>query len=247
MTVQPAASAPRPLPRLRDDPAAAVLALRGVHKRWPGHSRSVLEGVDLALAPGETTHLTGRNGAGKTTLLRIAGGLIRPDAGAVELAGLSPERERRAFQRRVGFLSAGSGGLYARLSARRHLALTTRLCLLASHERASAIEAAIERFSLAGILDRRADRLSTGERQRVRLALAFVHDPDVVLLDEPRSSLDGDGVQLLAAAIARTCERGGSVVWCSPSQDPPAAPCSSAWFLEDGALRATPTLMEVRR
>src|SRR3954463_6218107 len=80
------------------------LAMRGIVKRWKGAPAPVLAGVDLDLEPGRLVAVSGRNGTGKTTLLRIAAGLIAPDSGVVSVAGFDPERERREFQRRVGFV-----------------------------------------------------------------------------------------------------------------------------------------------
>ena len=109
-----------------------LLVLHGIRKRW-GKS-PVLEGVDLSVARGALVSISGANGTGKTTLLRIAAGLIHPDSGEVALDGLHPERDRRAFLGRLGFLSAGDRTLYARLSPRRHLDLGARLALLPAGE-----------------------------------------------------------------------------------------------------------------
>src|SRR4051794_36384328 len=84
------------------------LVMRGIVKRWKGLPTPVLTGVDLDLEPGTIVAVSGRNGTGKTTLLRIAAGIIRPDAGALSIAGFDPEKQRREYQRRVGFVSAGS-------------------------------------------------------------------------------------------------------------------------------------------
>jgi ABC-type multidrug transport system ATPase subunit len=195
--------------------AEPPLALTGIVKRWPGVP-PVLEGVDLRLDRGRATAIEGHNGAGKTTLLRIACGLILPDAGKVRVSGIDPERRRTEFHRRVGFLSAGNSGLYARLKAEQHLEMWARLALLPRRERGAAIDRALEYFELAPVCGRRVDRLSMGQRQRLRLALAFLHEPEVVLLDEPGTSLDEDGLALLGAALGRLKERGGGALVCLP-------------------------------
>jgi ABC-2 type transport system ATP-binding protein len=194
-----------------------ALQLRAVSKRWRKQPRPVLDDVDLGVAPGTAVLLTGANGAGKTTLLRLAAGVIAPDRGTVTVRGLSPERSRREFSRRIAFLSAGGSGLYARLSVRRHLDLAARLALLGPGERAAAIEHAINAFDLGPLADNRADRLSMGQRQRVRVAMAFLHEPDLALLDEPSTSLDERGVGLLRSALTRLLARGGAAIWCEPS------------------------------
>ena len=196
--------------------ALAPLSLRGISKRWPG-AEPVLDGVDLELRPGTVLAICGRNGAGKTTLLRIASGLIAPDVGSVRIDGFSPEREGTEFQRRVGLVSAGNSGLYARLTPRHHLELWARLALLPRRRRAQAIERTSDRFELTPLGDKRVDRLSMGQRQRLRLALAFLHDPTVVFLDEPSNSLDDEANALLGAALDAHTAAGGAALVCVPS------------------------------
>jgi ABC-2 type transport system ATP-binding protein len=206
-------------PLARDAAALArdsgdLLVLHGIRKSWG--KRSVLEGVDLSVARGALVSIGGANGTGKTTLLRIAAGLIHAHSGSVTLDGLHPERDRRAYLARLGFLSAGDRGLYARLSARRHLDLWARLALVPPRGRKAAVEQAISIFALDDYADRRVDRLSMGQRQRVGLAMTFVHNPNLILLDEPANSLDREGLEVLTRYLELVRSRGGSAVWCAP-------------------------------
>ena len=173
-----------------------------MRKHWPSAPAPVLDDVGLEVSAGECIAVTGRNGAGKTTLLRIAAGLIIPDAGDVRIGGLDLERDRTACQRRIGFLSAGNTGLYARLSVER----APRLLGAAADDPASTREArrsssVIERFELARALRPPRRPALDGAAPAVRLALAFLHGPVLVLLDEPRSSLDEEGAALLRDAV----------------------------------------------
>jgi ABC-type multidrug transport system ATPase subunit len=188
--------------------------------------------------PGTAILLTGRNGAGKTTLLRLASGVIAPDQGSVTVQGLSPERSRREFHRRLTLLAAGGSGLYARLSPRRHLDLAARLALLGGVDRAAAVERAVDGFDLHAVADDRVDRLSMGQRQRVRVAMAFLHDPHLALLDEPTTSLDDHGVGLLRCALSRLLARGGAAIWCEPSGSRAGFSFDRHLVLEEGALHA---------
>ncbi|HKR24289.1 MAG TPA: ABC transporter ATP-binding protein [Allosphingosinicella sp.] len=193
---------------------APLLDARGIAKAWG--ARRVLAGVELSVGRGTLVAITGANGTGKTTLLRICAGLIAADAGRVGLDGLDPHRDRAAYQRRVGFLAAGDRGLYARLTTRRHLDLWARVSLL-GRRRPAAIERTVADLDLDPLLDQRLDRLSMGQRQRVRLAMALLHEPDLVLLDEPLNSLDDHGRELLVGALAALTGRGGAAVCCSPA------------------------------
>src|ERR671925_628236 len=220
------------------DRLAPTLELSAVCKQWPRKPLPVLRNVDLSVPHGTAVLLTGRNGAGKTTLLRVASGLIAPDRGEVKVEGLCPERSRREFHRRVALLSAGGSGLYARLSVRRHLDLAGRLALMTRAERAAATQRAIDDFDLREVAGDRVDRLSMGQRQRVRVAMAFLHNPQLVLLDEPGTSLDDPGVTVLNSAVSRLLARGGSAIWCEPAGSRSSFPFDRRLLLEEGALHA---------
>jgi ABC-type multidrug transport system ATPase subunit len=214
----------------------SVLRLSGILKSWPSQPTPILDSVDLELAPSTTSAISGRNGAGKTTLLRIAAGLIAAEAGTVHACGFDVERNRTEFQRRIGFLAAGNSGLYARLKVEHHLELWTRLAMMPRRERLPAYEAAIEAFALEPLLGRRVDRLSMGQRQRLRLALAFAHSPTVVLLDEPATSLDEEGIGLLQRALGSLKERGGAALVCLPSGWEQILDVDRALVLSNGRL-----------
>jgi ABC-type multidrug transport system ATPase subunit len=217
-------------------PSRPVLKLSGITKAWPGAEAPVLDGIDLDLWPGAVVRIAGANGAGKTTLVRIAAGLIRPESGRVLLGDLDSEADRMAFQREIGFLSAASAGLYARLTVRDHVRLWSRLALLRGREAAAAAEGVLDALGLRALAARRVDRLSMGQRQRVRLAGAFLHDPAVVLLDEPLNSLDEEGATLLAAAATRVCAAGGAVVCCAPSGERDPVPSDYRLTIDAGRL-----------
>jgi ABC-2 type transport system ATP-binding protein len=193
----------------------AMLSLEAIVRRW-GRTR-VLDGATLHLLPGTVAWLGGPNGSGKTTLLRIAAGIVAPQGGSIRLAGIDPEQDRRAYHRRLGFASAGDRGLYARLSVAQNLAFCAALALISPRNRAGVLRAAIDRFGLAELADQRVDRMSMGQRQRVRLAATFLHEPSVVLLDEPQTSLDEAAMALLQMALDELTARGGAALWCSPS------------------------------
>lgn len=205
-------------------------------KRWPRRREAVLQGVSLTVSRGSVAFIRGRNGAGKTTLLRIAAGMIRPDHGTVRINGLDPYRHRREYQSGVGFLAAGNTGLYARLSVRLHLDYWARIAFVEPSERERTVERTIDRFSLRELASSRCDRLSLGQRQRLRLALAFLHEPTVALLDEPATSLDDDAKSLLRSTVSDFVARGGSVLWCAPSAEGVGLDYDRGYVVEAGRL-----------
>jgi ABC-type multidrug transport system ATPase subunit len=227
------AAAPAPARPAAD---AVPLSLQDVHKRWAKAQAPVLDGVDLELDLGRKTWVGGRNGAGKTTLMRIAAGLIDPDRGRVQAWGSGPRERPSVYHRNVAFLPAGDRGLYARLTVRQQLEFWAGMAMLDPAQGARRIDLMTAEFALGELVDRRVDRLSMGQRQRVRLAMTFLPEPETVLLDEPLTSLDGDGAALLERAIEDLLGRGGALLWCSPSGDHPELEFDADWMLEDGRL-----------
>ncbi len=213
-----------------------ALSLRDVVKRWKGAPAPVLDAVSMDVPAGEIVLVNGRNGAGKTTLLRIAAGMLKPDAGRVEVGGVDPEADRREFQRRIGFLSAGNGALFGRLTVDHHLSLSSALAMLSRDDARRARARVLDQFMLDELRDKRVDRISSGQRQRVRLALAFLHEPDVVLLDEPETSLDDAGLELLGAALGRVRERRGAGIVCSPGWADDRLGAGRRFMVRDGGL-----------
>jgi ABC-2 type transport system ATP-binding protein len=219
-----------------EDDAGKGLVLRGIRRGWPRRAEPVLEGVDLSAGPGTVTWIGGANGAGKTTLLRVAAGILAAEAGEVRFGPLDPEADRVRYQENATLVSAGDRGLYARISVRRHLDIQARLAFVPRAERSPRIAAVLEHFGLVDLAASRTDRLSLGQRQRVRLALAFLHDPRLVLLDEPANSLDEAGLMVLLGAVRRVVARGGVVIWCSPPHERAVIPSDAELQLRDGAL-----------
>jgi ABC-type multidrug transport system ATPase subunit len=219
--------------------ARARLELRSVSKRWD-RRRPLIENVNLVLGGGAIVSITGPNGAGKTTLVRVAAGLIDPNTGTVRLDGFDPRRDRAQFQRRLGFVSAGSGGLYARISVRQHLDFWARVAFVPAPRRDEACRRMIDTFGIADLASSRVDRLSMGQRQRVRLAMAFLHEPRLLLFDEPWNSLDTQGADLLADVLHAFRARGGTAVFCTPTGGELAArlDVNAVFRLQDGELSA---------
>ncbi len=213
-----------------------ILELEGLYHKWKGPKPPVLDDVSLTLRAGEVTWIGGRNGVGKTTLLRLAAGILLPQRGSVRMGELTPETKGNRYRQQIGFLSAGDRSLQARLRVRQQLDYWARLAYVPRDQRAEVVARSLQRFGLEEFAERRVDRMSMGQRQRIRLAMAFMHDPRMLLLDEPRNSLDDDGYGLLNEQIKQASERGASVLWCSPRGEDRVIACDASYTLQDGRL-----------
>jgi ABC-2 type transport system ATP-binding protein len=215
---------------------APLLELDGLYHKWKGPKPPVLDDVSLTLCAGEVTWIGGRNGAGKTTLLRLAAGILLPQRGSVRIGELTPASKRGLYRRQIGFLSAGDRSLQARMRVSQQLDYWARLAYVPRERRAELVAVNLQRFGLDEFAERRVDRMSQGQRQRIRLAMAFLHEPRVVLLDEPRNSLDDDGYEVLATQIDRAVTDGAAVLWCSPRGEDRVLTSDTGYTLEDGRL-----------
>jgi ABC-type multidrug transport system ATPase subunit len=184
---------------------APAIAARGLEKRF-GFAVA-LAGIDLVVAQGSTLAVLGPNGAGKSTLLRLFAGLTRPSGGSVEIAGRRAHgREARA---RVGLIGHDTF-LYPALTARENLVFAGRLHGVA-HPGARA-DALLAEAGLAGVADRPVGGFSRGMAQRLAIARGLVHDPAIVLLDEPFTGLDRRAAERLAERLARLRDERRTVV-----------------------------------
>src|ERR1700733_13921815 len=164
-------------------PTTGGISLAGLHKSF-GDVHAV-RGVDIDIAPGETVAILGPNGAGKSTTIDMLLGLSRPDQGSVRLFGMDPT-DAVAHGAIGAMLQTGS--LIPQLSIRELVTLMGSL-----YPNPMAVDEALEGTGLAAIADRRTEKLSGGQTQRVRFALAIVADPELLVLDEPTVALDVEG------------------------------------------------------
>lgn len=217
----------------------SALRLRGVHMRfrdgWGRRGPAVLRGVDLDLAAGSSTGLAGPNGSGKSTVLRLAAGLEVPTEGTVEALGARPADA--GVRSRIGYL--GEESPYPReLGAHAALDLLAALAGMRRSDRRQRVPAALERVGLAGESRKRLARFSRGMLRRFGLAQAFLHEPDLVLLDEPTAGLDAPGYPVLFSLIDEACARGACVLLASHLLSDLAQACDRLVVLADGRLAA---------
>jgi ABC-2 type transport system ATP-binding protein len=204
--------------------------------------RLVLAGVSLAVEPGEQVALLGINGAGKSTMLALAAGVLAPDSGSVRVLGSDPIRQSEPLRRRVGWLP-DPVPLYPELRVREQIAVSARLQGLSARAARAAAAAAIETIGIEALADRLCAQLSRGESQRVGLAQAIAHGPDVLLLDEPAAGLDPLQHARLGSLLASL--RGTTAVLHATHHLSDAATADRIVMLDRGHVRRIATRVEL--
>lgn len=197
--------------------------------------------LSLRVSPGEVYGLLGPNGAGKTTTLRMILGLLEPDSGWVEVDGVRASDDPEGVKSRLGFVSA-SDGVYPWLSVREMLLFFADLYAVEPAAAAVRLEELAALLDITELLDRRAGTLSTGQRQRVTLVRGLIHDPPVMLLDEPTRGLDVIGSQTIFQYIGHLREAGKAVVVCTHRLDEAERLCDRFGLLHRGRVQHEGTL-----
>ena len=212
--------------------ADLVLEAREVYKYFGDFV--ALKGVDLRLVPGDSVLLWGPNGAGKTTLLRVLAGLSRPNQGEVLFAGQSLHRNPAASRAAVGFVSHASF-LYGELTGRENLRFFGTLFGLRELEKK--IDAALDLFGMRERADEPVRGLSRGLLQRTTLARAFLHEPRILLLDEPFTGLDAEATSNLLSVLERLPEEGKALAFSSHNFEQGTTIARRLVAMEAGRLR----------
>ena len=190
-----------------------MISARAVVRSF-GETRAV-DGLDLEIPTGSVTVLLGPNGAGKTTVVRLLTGALAPDSGHISVFGIEPSGPCGAdVRRRCGVVPARPA-LYDRLSGYDNLRYAGELFEVSNDVLPQRIQEAAERFSIADALEKRVGGYSTGMRARLALARAVLHEPDLLLLDEPTAGLDPESARAVLALIDELAEQGKAVVMCT--------------------------------
>jgi ABC-2 type transport system ATP-binding protein len=216
-----------------------VIELVDVTKRYG--NVVALDSLSLAVPPGEVFGFLGPNGAGKTTAMRAVFGIVEPDAGAICWDGRPITRRHR---QRFGYMPE-ERGLYPRMRVAEQLVYLARLHGIGAVEALRRATALLEMLGLGERVDDELDQLSLGNQQRVQLAAALVHDPEVLVLDEPFSGLDPISVDVVAGVLEERAAAGATVLFSSHQLDLVQHFCRSVAIVARGRLVATGTVDEL--
>lgn len=219
-----------------------MIVVAGLRKRFG--AVQALQDVSFTAADGRITGLLGHNGAGKSTALRILSTTLKADAGKATVNGHDCATDSLQVRRSLGVLPHTSG-LYANLTGRENIAYYGKLHGLSAAALHAASEALIERLSLRGVVDRRAKGYSQGERLKVALARALIHQPRTVLLDEPTNGLDVNAVRMLREIIRELRAAGCCVLFSSHVMQEVAALCDDIVIIAHGRVVVSGTPGEI--
>jgi ABC-2 type transport system ATP-binding protein len=201
-----------------------------------------LDGLSFSVAPGQLFGFIGANGAGKTTAMRIVLGVLEPDRGEVRWRGSSVGA---ATRRRFGYMPE-ERGLYPKMRVREQLEYLARLHGASAPDAARAAGEWIERLGVADRAGDRVEELSLGNQQRVQLGAALVHDPELLVLDEPFSGLDPAGVDVLSGVLRELAASGVPVVFSSHQLELVERLCEAVAIIKAGRLVASGGVSELR-
>jgi ABC-2 type transport system ATP-binding protein len=218
-----------------------VLELLDLHRRFS--DVVALDGVSFAVPEGRIVGFVGRNGAGKTTAMRIALGVLDADEGEVRWRGAPVDT---ASRRRFGYMPE-ERGLYPKMRVLEQLVYLARLRGMAKGDARASAGRLLETLEVVGDPGARVESLSLGNQQRVQLAAALVHRPEVLVLDEPFSGLDPVGVDVLSGVLRRAARsEGAAVVFSSHQLDLVERLCDEVVLIDRGRIAANGTIEELR-
>ncbi|GAA0350162.1 ATP-binding cassette domain-containing protein [Bowmanella denitrificans] len=213
--------------------------------RLKGRFFHSVEDVSFNCEEGQVLGLLGPNGAGKTTTLRMLSTAIKPTSGSVSIRGTDVLAEPLLARRKIGFLS-GSTGLYGRLTGRENIQYFGRLHGVSENDLAQRINELADLLDMHSFLDRRSESFSTGMKQKTSIARAVIHQPEVVILDEPTTGLDIMATQTVLDFIRRLKAQGTPVIFSTHHLDEVDELCDKVTVIDQGRTRFDGSLLDFK-
>ncbi|MEM1182645.1 MAG: ABC transporter ATP-binding protein [Acidobacteriota bacterium] len=226
----------------------AAVEVRGLRKTFYDEGRGevkAVDSIDFTCERGQVFGLLGANGAGKTTTLRMLSTVLKPTGGEARIEGLSVAERPAEVRRRLGFYSA-STALYPRLTARETLEFFARVNRYPASEVRARVDEIIERFGMGPFQNARVDKLSSGMKQRVSIGRTVVHDPPVVIFDEPTVGLDVLNALALIDAIRDLRDAGKTVIFSTHIMSEAEKLCDRLAIMHGGRILVAGDLETLR-
>jgi sodium transport system ATP-binding protein len=225
-----------------------MIEARGLSKRFQDKKRGEIRAVDnvsFTCQPGKIYGLLGANGAGKTTTLRMLATILEPTDGTAIICGHDVVDDPEKVRANIGFLSTGTA-LYPRLSSQELVEYFGRLNGLDEATLKKRVDDIFNRLEMNDFRDRRCDKLSTGMKQKTSIARTLVHDPPVMIFDEPTTGLDVMTARTIINFISECRERGKAIIFSTHIMSEVERLCDSIGIIHDGKLLAEGTVSELR-
>ncbi|MGL4419316.1 MAG: ABC transporter ATP-binding protein [Gemmataceae bacterium] len=223
-----------------------MITLEGLSKRFAPDGPAAVDDLNFQIQPGEVFGLLGPNGAGKTTTLRMLCTVLQPTVGFASIAGYDVVTQAREVRRNVGFLSANTG-VYDRMTAREMVEFFGRLYEIDSSTLQRRSEELYHQFQMTEFLNVPTGKLSTGMKQKVSIARALIHDPPVLIFDEPTNGLDVLVQRAVLRNIAELRGRGKTILFSTHIMSEVEKLCDRVAIMARGRIVATGTLAELRQ
>ncbi|GED59937.1 ATP-binding cassette domain-containing protein [Brevibacillus formosus] len=212
-----------------------MIEVKDVSKRFK--EIAAVQHVSFRVEAGEVYGLLGENGAGKTTTMRMMATVLTPTEGDIEISGFSVRQQPLEVRRRIGILFGGDVGLYSRLTARENIAYFGRLYGLEQARLEERIGRLSRMLEMDDFIDRRVGAFSRGMKQKVAIARTLVHDPDVILLDEPTTGLDVTAATIFRRMVRKLQEEGKTILFSSHNMGEINKLCKRVALMHKGKLR----------
>ncbi|MDK9701112.1 MAG: ABC transporter ATP-binding protein [bacterium] len=225
----------------------AVVQINQLSKVYPDKKGEVVavQNITFSVAEGEIVGLLGVNGAGKTTTLRVIATMLKPTSGTVTVAGFDVVNQPEQVRAQLGFMTS-STGLYPRLTGREVLKYFAKLHGMETPAIEQRLPELIHEFALSEFIDRKCDKLSTGQKQRVNIARTAMHRPRLLVLDEPTAGLDVLGARSIVDYVRNTKSSGRSVLFSTHRMEEAEALCDRIVVIHKGRLVADGTISDLR-
>ncbi|MDX8360385.1 MULTISPECIES: ATP-binding cassette domain-containing protein [Bacillaceae] len=215
-----------------------MIEVKNVSKLFKENKKTItaVKDVSFSISKGEIVGLLGENGAGKTTLLRMISTIMEPTDGSIKINGIDISKKTMGIKQQIGVLFGSETGLYDRLSARENLAYFASLYGISKHETNVRIDQLAVRFGMKDYIDRKVGGYSKGMRQKVAIARTLIHDPDIILFDEPTTGLDITSANMFRELVHQLRKEGKTIIFSSHIMEEVKMLCQSIIMIHKGEL-----------
>lgn len=217
-----------------------MIELIGLEKKFK--DKTAIDNLSLKIVKGEILGLLGENGAGKTTTLRMLATMIKPTRGTAKICGYDIIKEPNQVRRHIGILFGGEAGLYDRLTARENIEYFAELSGMEKDDIEKRISEISDILDMNEFIDKRVGKFSKGMKQKVTIARSIIHNPDVMLLDEPTIGLDVSSTRMLQDFILNCKKQGKALIYSSHIMSEVEKLCDKIAIIHKGKLIDTGTI-----